>query len=90
MPRKHIIVRGRVQGVGFRYFTHAEAAAHGVSGWVRNRRDGTVEIEAEGDGPALEGFVEAVRRGPAFSSVISLDIDDQPETGGAMGFDMRY
>lgn len=81
MPRNHIIVRGDVQGVGFRFFTLREAQRWGIAGWVRNRRDGTVEIEAQGEEAALEGFVESVREGPPYSGVESAEvsvIDDVP------------
>ena len=64
MPRAHVIVSGMVQGVGFRYYALREAERAGVSGWVRNRRDGTVEIEAQGEEEALEAFLAAVRPGP--------------------------
>jgi acylphosphatase len=67
--RVHLHVRGRVQGVGFRSFVHHEAKARALSGWVRNRPDGTVEIEAEGIRAELDAFVEAVRRGSVVSRV---------------------
>lgn len=58
------MVHGRVQGVGFRYFVVREAQQLGLTGWVRNRPDGTVETEAVGDEATLERFVAAVRKGP--------------------------
>ena len=58
------MVQGRVQGVGFRYFVVREAQHLGLTGWVRNRPDGTVETEAVGDEATLERFVAKVRLGP--------------------------
>ncbi|MCX7049420.1 MAG: acylphosphatase [Candidatus Sumerlaeota bacterium] len=86
MPREHIVVHGIVQGVGFRYYTLRQAQALGVSGWARNRYDGTVEIEAEADAETLEEFIEAVREGPRFSRVTSLDRTPIAELGQKSGF----
>ena len=69
MNRVHLIVHGRVQGVGFRYFVTREARALGLAGTVRNRADGTVEVEAEGDPAALDQLAAAVRRGPSGARV---------------------
>jgi acylphosphatase len=60
---------GRVQGVGFRWFVREAARRRLLSGWVRNRPDGSVEIAAEGEGDALAAFVAAVRVGPAGAAV---------------------
>jgi acylphosphatase len=57
-------VRGRVQGVGFRYFTHEVARRLGLVGYVRNLRDGSVHAYAEGSRPALEEFLRQMERGP--------------------------
>jgi acylphosphatase len=64
MLRAHLVVYGRVQGVGFRAFVIREARALGLTGRVRNRGDGAVEIDAEGERGSLEQLVAAVRRGP--------------------------
>lgn len=61
LTRRHLIVHGRVQGVGFRWFAAGLAEELGVAGWARNREDGTVEIEAEGTDDALERFVGRLR-----------------------------
>ena len=90
MPRKHLIVSGRVQGVGFRYYTISEAESLGVAGWVRNRSDGTVEIEAQAAAAVLDAFVEAIRRGPAFSEVDSVDETPIPESKQGAGFRLRW
>ena len=65
----HAVVRGQVQGVGFRYFARQRAEAHGVSGFVRNLPDGSVELHAEGAPAALGAFEADVRRGPSFGRV---------------------
>ncbi len=64
MPRVHIEVTGRVQGVGFRWFVRQRARALGLSGWVANRQDGSVEIVAEGSDESLRVLTNAVREGP--------------------------
>ena len=69
MIRVHLLVHGRVQGVGFRHFVTREAQALGLAGTVRNRPDGTVEVEAEGSADALDQLVQAVRRGPVGARV---------------------
>jgi acylphosphatase len=65
-------IEGRVQGVGFRWWTVRQARALGLTGWVRNRRDGTVEVLAIGEPTALEALVDACGRGPAGSEVRAL------------------
>ena len=69
MIRVQLVVHGRVQGVGFRAFVAREARALGLAGTVRNRPDGTVEIEAEGAAGALEELAAAARRGPVGARV---------------------
>ena len=61
---RHVIVHGRVQGVGFRAFVEGEALARGLQGWVRNRRDGSVEAVFMGEAATVAAIVEACRRGP--------------------------
>ncbi len=73
---RHISVRGRVQGVGFRAFVEHEALKHGLSGWVRNRRDGTVEAVFEGDKAKVAAAIEACRCGPMGSRVEALYDED--------------
>jgi acylphosphatase len=70
---RHVRVRGRVQGVGFRAFVEDAAALHGVDGWVRNRRDGAVEAVFAGDADAVRAVIEACRRGPRGAWVEALD-----------------
>ena len=81
-------MRGRVQGVGFRFFASERAATEGLAGWARNRDDGAVEIEVEGDRDAIDRFERLVRQGPAGSRVDSVDVHDvTPE--GRRGFEVR-
>jgi acylphosphatase len=61
---RHVVVTGRVQGVGYRAFVEDEAARRGLAGWVRNRRDGTVEAVFSGGADAVEGMIAACRKGP--------------------------
>lgn len=81
-------MRGRVQGVGFRFFVRERAALEGIAGWTRNAEDGSVEIEAEGEAAAIERFERAVRQGPAGSRVDSVEaVDVTPEH--RRGFEVR-
>ena len=76
-------MRGRVQGVGFRWFVVEEADALGVSGWVMNRADGTVELEAEGTPEQLERLMKALRRGPPAAKVADVILEDLEPRGGS-------
>lgn len=69
VERQHVVVSGRVQGVGFRYFTVAEARRLGLRGWVRNAPDGSVEIVAEGPPERLRELVAWCRHGPPSAHV---------------------
>ena len=69
----HLRIAGRVQGVGYRYALRAEALANGVSGWVRNRRDGTVEAVLQGAPAAVDSVIEWARRGPPAARVDGID-----------------
>ena len=64
MRAVRVVVRGRVQGVGFRAFVEAEVLSRGLSGWVRNRRDGTVEAVLSGEDEAVRAVLAALREGP--------------------------
>ena len=82
------IVHGRVQGVSFRYYTREEAHNLGVSGWVRNLPDGTVEVWAEGDHDAVESLEEWLGHGPDSARVDQLNLFSR-EPVGEQGFDIR-
>jgi len=73
---RHYRVEGRVQGVGFRYFTTRTARRLALSGWVRNCADGSVEAQACGDPEILKQFEEELQRGPSFSKVTKLSVQD--------------
>ena len=81
MVRKRVVVHGHVQGVFFRESVRRRALAAGVSGWVRNTRDGTVEAAFEGEPEAVESLVAFVRQGPRGSRVDQVDVEDEsPES----------
>lgn len=71
--RVHVLVRGRVQGVGFRWYVREVARNLGLAGWVRNRPDGTVEVAAEGDGQMVERLRDMLRAGPSAATVTAVD-----------------
>jgi acylphosphatase len=75
---RRYVVSGRVQGVGFRFFVQEAAAREGLTGWVRNRPDRTVEIEAHGDAEAVLRFEMAVRRGPIGARIDDVLVEPAP------------
>ncbi|PJB82226.1 MAG: acylphosphatase [Acidobacteria bacterium CG_4_9_14_3_um_filter_49_7] len=79
--RVHLIVHGRVQGVGFRFFAATVAARHNIRGFVRNRMDGTVEIDAEGTEERLQSFLAEIRRGPSYGHVDHVEEASLPAKG---------
>jgi acylphosphatase len=70
---RHIVIRGRVQGVGYRAWTEYSALDRGIEGWVRNRRDGSVEAVFAGPSEAVEAMVAACRHGPPGARVDAMD-----------------
>jgi acylphosphatase len=78
---RRAVVKGRVQGVGFRYFAARAARELGVAGWVRNLPDGSVETLAEGDTVAVEGYLDRLRRGPSSSRVDGVVVEERTEEG---------
>jgi acylphosphatase len=87
--RLHASVDGRVQGVGFRAFVADQAHNMGLTGWVRNRWDGKVEVLAEGERQILERFLALLRRGPRSAYVSELKFDWMEATGDLEGFIVR-
>ena len=85
----HAIVDGQVQGVGFRFFVMELADALGLTGWVRNRFDGTVEVMAEGRRAVLESFLAQLHRGPRGAYVTGVDFSWQPAEGHFAQFEIR-
>jgi acylphosphatase len=84
---RRFIVRGRVQGVGFRYFAIRAARQIGVVGSVRNLADGTVEAIAEGPAAAIADFRKALEKGPSYGHVAGVDEMEMQPTGRYKGFD---
>jgi acylphosphatase len=85
----HAVVRGDVQGVGFRYFVQRRAQQAGLAGWVRNRRDGTVECVAAGPRRKLETLLDELRRGPGMADVESVEVDWPSDCDHLDGFQVR-
>jgi acylphosphatase len=83
---RHYRIEGRVQGVGFRYFAQRAAIQEGLSGYVRNADDGSVEARAEGDLEAVERFERHLRRGPSGARVERVEVADAAPSGRATGF----
>jgi acylphosphatase len=79
---RRVTIRGRVQGVGYRYWTRRTATARGLEGWVRNRRDGSVEAVLAGPEQAVSEMIMLCRRGPSAAHVDS--VDEQPAEPDAL------
>ncbi|PTL39343.1 acylphosphatase [Alkalicoccus saliphilus] len=80
MPRYDITVTGRVQGVGFRYFTQMEAKKRKLTGWVRNETDGNVRLEVQGNEDSLDSFIQSLKEAqyPAkVEDVIAVTVDTE-------------
>ena len=86
---KRYIVRGRVQGVGYRYFVQATAERLGVSGFVRNLPNGDVEVHAEADRDILALFKQELERGPRMARVAEVVETDMPASGVFSSFVIR-
>ena len=83
----HLRIRGRVQGVGFRMFVEREARERALNGWVRNRRDGSVEALVQGPADAVEALIARVRTGPPSARV--TDVQVRPAEGAYDRFEVR-
>jgi acylphosphatase len=90
MKRLSIVVHGRVQGVGFRYFTKEIADLLKICGWARNTIDGCVEIEAQGDGTQLNLFIDRIKEGPAHASVKECRINEIAIVKNECEFEIRH
>jgi acylphosphatase len=90
MIARRFIVKGTVQGVGFRYFAIRAARQAGVVGTVRNLADGTVEAIAEGAEAAVAQFRAALERGPSYGHVTQVDETDIQPTGRYTGFEVAF
>ena len=84
MSAKHLVISGRVQGVGYREWMIDQANALGLSGWVRNRRNGTVEALVYGDTAAVEELLRLCRLGPRLAEVVEIaeELADPPASPG--------
>jgi acylphosphatase len=82
---RHVTIRGRVQGVGYRYFVEQAARSRDLEGWVRNRRDGSVEAVFAGPAEAVTAMIAACRRGPSSARVDAL----QDEAGNPDMLNLR-
>lgn len=89
LARLHATVEGRVQGVGFRYFVQEVAAGLDLTGWVRNRWDGSVEVVAEGEREKLEKLLASLQRGPRAAFVSNVRAGWDPGTGEFARFSVR-
>jgi|WetSurMetagenome_2_1015567.scaffolds.fasta_scaffold1226264_1 acylphosphatase len=86
---KHIIVHGRVQGVGFRYFVQHIGDRLGLKGDVRNCPDSTVEIVVEGNAEKIADFIKQLEKGPSLARVERVDVVDIPTQGGCSAFSIE-
>lgn len=86
---RRYLIRGRVQGVGFRVFAEAMALHEGLHGWVRNTRGGDVEVRAEGEAESLDRFERALAQGPPRARVDGIEVTDLGADGRDTGFTVR-
>ncbi len=89
MTARRFMVRGRVQGVGFRWFVMREAAALGLDGWVRNLPDGTVEVRVQGAIGSMDTLADRLQAGPPSSRVEGVYASECPPEDGLRGFRVR-
>ncbi len=85
-----IIVSGRVQGVGFRYYAESRANKYAVNGYVRNRPDDKVDIICQGEKEDLDQFIEEIKKGPAFSVVTNVDIEEIQNPKNYNTFEIKF
>ena len=86
---RRLIVGGRVQGVGFRYFTQDAAAREGIGGWVRNLPDGTVEAYLDGESEAVTRMERAIRQGPRGARVERVDVVSEEPSDRLLTFSIK-
>jgi acylphosphatase len=81
VQRRHVVIYGFVQGVGFRYAVARAAESRGAAGWVRNRADGAVEAVFEGESECVEALVDFCREGPRGADVEHIELAAEPPEG---------
>ena len=86
---RHVVITGRVQGVFFRAWAQGHARELGVSGWIRNAADGSVEAHLEGDENAVKRMIERMRSGPSNARVEDIAVEDA-ELQGLGRFEVRH
>jgi acylphosphatase len=86
LTARRYMISGRVQGVGFRYFSQDAAARENIHGWARNLPDGRVEVMAEGEAEDVQRFEQALRQGPRGARVEQLEIEHTVPAGRDTGF----
>jgi acylphosphatase len=86
---RRFLVRGRVQGVGFRWFVEREAHILGIAGWVRNNHDGGVEVLAQGTRDQLAGLHSRLREGPRAARVDSVEVSESVAVDGLRSFSIQ-
>lgn len=86
----HMVARGMVQGVGFRFFVRDQASRFNVTGWVKNLPDGSVEVYAEGDEEMLSAFIERVKEGPRFGRVTNMELERLEPSHAYTGFGIQF
>jgi len=88
--RAHVLVEGRVQGVGYRAFVHRNAIGEELSGWVQNMSDGGVELEVQGPRNRIESFLVTLKKGPSLARVDQLNVNWVHAQTESKGFQINY
>ena len=86
---RRFLIRGRVQGVGFRWFVEREAFILRIAGWVRNNSDGTVEVLAQGTREQLAGLHSRLREGPRAARIDDVEVSEAQAVAGLISFQIR-
>lgn len=88
--RFYVLFKGRVQGVGFRFFVQREAHEYGLTGWVRNRSDNGVELEVDGSKETIQQFLESLKNNHPYAQVSSCMVEEKPKHKDFVGFNITY
>lgn len=92
MPKetRHVLIHGKVQGVGYRFFATRVARRLGLKGWIQNNRDGAVEALVEGEGSVIDEWLEELKEGPRYAEVTKIDQETKEFTGKLPDFDVKF